>query len=175
MKKTPEGSAKAAEEAQIQTCKTAAKASQTEGKTAANNKRSNTNIWSKVAKAGFFISDPKAAAATAAAEAATKSTPETSVNRKNGSKNNTNSWKSSTQQETPASGSRKNGKNSTKKQQKQYTHFGRSKVARVCFSHNSSEARMRGSSPESQECGGPREERLPVEYWWIPEIFVTIG
>ena len=118
------------------------------------------------------------------------------MNRKSGSKCNTNSRKQYTtgKQASSSSKKKKTAQKATKAVQtfwgkwcvfqrtapqkaaaeKHCKHFGRSKAARVCFSHNN-----------SKECGEPNtekirpgvghrrvEERLPFEIRWA--IFVTI-
>ena len=139
---------------------TAAKAaskrsSENSSKSSTNNKRSNTNIWSKAARVGWVFqrtTTPKQRQKQqqrqqqqqeAAAAKATRTGGKTAHSKKS-------------QHQAAA----KNGKQHTK-QQKQYKHFGRSKTAKVCFSHNNSskEARMQGAKTrkiKAKRCGVPK-------------------
>ena len=167
--------------------KAATAAAQTEGKTAANNRRSNTNIWSKAAKAGFSSATPKQRQqqqqqnkdSSNNRKQQQQKQHQTTANRKSGSKSNTNS---KNQQHTTRKARIKQQQKlqNSIKSSKSSTNILEGQKRQGCVFHNdnsSKEARMRGPNPEKKRPRGvgPRrvvageeeeEERLPVEIRW---------
>ena len=149
-------------------------------KNSINNRRSNTNIWSKVARVGWVFqrtATPKQRqkqqqrAATIGSSSNKSNTTNKSEQQKRQQKQHKQKEKQHTQ-EKRASSSSKHGTKQHKKQQTQYKHFGR-------HNNSSKEARMRGTQPKKKRprgvgprrVGGGEEERLPMEFRWDSSKF----